>query len=76
MSQFPSCGAEPARLISARASCQEPHDPQHLARFLDSEDGLGLRGTIEEGRFHEVRRRARLMQSKGRILSLSNLYER
>ncbi len=30
MSQFPSCGAEPARLISARASCQEPHDPQHL----------------------------------------------
>ena len=44
--------------------------------FLDSEDGLGLRGTIEEGRFHEVRRRARLMQSKGRILSLSKLYER
>ena len=30
MSQFPSCGAEPARLISARASCQEPHDPQQL----------------------------------------------
>lgn len=47
-----------------------------LARFLDSEDGLGLRGTIEEGRFHEVRRRARLMQSKGRILRLSKLYER
>ena len=35
MSQFPSCGAEPARLISARASCQEPHDPQQLG-------GVGL----------------------------------
>ena len=58
----------------ARATTRE--EKAILARFLDSEDGLGLRGTIEEGRFHEVRRRARLMQSKGRILSLSNLYER
>lgn len=58
----------------ARATTRE--EKATLARFLDSEDGLGLRGTIEEGRFHEVRRRARLMQSKGRILSLSNLYER
>ncbi|WP_248126554.1 type IIL restriction-modification enzyme MmeI, partial [Micrococcus lacusdianchii] len=28
--ELPSCRAGPARLISARASCQEPHDPQHL----------------------------------------------
>lgn len=58
----------------ARATTRE--EKAILARFLDSEDGLGLRDTIEDGRFHEVRRRARLMQSKGRILSLSNLYER
>ena len=58
----------------ARATTRE--EKAILARFLDSEDGLGLRGTIEEGRFHEVRRRARLMQSKGRILRLSKLYER
>ena len=60
--------------LTPRATTRE--EKAILARFLDSEDGLGLRGTIEEGRFHEVRRRARLMQSKGRILSLSNLYER
>jgi len=63
-----------SKLPQARATTRE--EKAILARFLDSEDGLGLRGTIEEGRFHEVRRRARLMQSKGRILSLSNLYER
>ena len=28
--ELPSCRAGPARLISARASCQEPHDPQNL----------------------------------------------
>ena len=63
-----------SKLPQARATTRE--EKAILARFLDSEDGLGLRGTIEDGRFHEVRRRARLMQSKGRILSLSNLYER
>lgn len=47
---------------------------QTLSRFLESEDGLGLRGTIEEGRFHEVRRRAKLMQTRGRIVNLADLY--
>ncbi|MGN7164082.1 N-6 DNA methylase [Micrococcus luteus] len=28
--ELPSCGAGPTRLISAGASWQEPHDPQHL----------------------------------------------
>ena len=68
------CIRDSSKLPQARATTRE--EKAILARFLDSEDGLGLRGTIEEGRFHEVRRRARLMQSKGRILSLSNLYER
>ncbi|MGW8493893.1 ISL3 family transposase, partial [Micrococcus luteus] len=31
--ELPSCRAGPARLISARASCQEPHDPQQLDPF-------------------------------------------
>ena len=45
-----------------------------LRRFLDSDDGLGLKGTIEDGRFHEVRRRANLMLRKGEILDLDQLY--
>ncbi|MDK6499210.1 hypothetical protein QP341_25390, partial [Escherichia coli] len=45
-----------------------------LQRFLDSEDGLGLKGTIEDGRFHEVRRRAKLMLHTGQILDLEKLY--
>ncbi|MER6928870.1 hypothetical protein [Kocuria palustris] len=45
-----------------------------LRRFLDSDDGLGLKGTIEDGRFHEVRRRANLMLRKGEILDLDRLY--
>lgn len=47
---------------------------QVLNRFLDSDDGLGLRGTIQDDRFFEVRRRAKLMLTKGRVFALEELY--
>ena len=51
-----------------------PEERQVLQRFLDSGDGLGLRGTIQDDRFFEVRRRAKLMLTKGRVFALEELY--